>query len=323
MKVLVVEHFRLPYQNAGSEVMMHRLAVALRDAGHRVVFATTDTPRAAPIERFDGMKCYNIGLDPEGIAHVMDDYKPDVVISHHQRAADATRIGHHKGIPSVFVMHNNFTHNRYSLSLGPDLTVFNSRWIADEWKQYTPNYMVVRPPVLQGQCDAPRGNKITLINLNEHKGGEIFYQLATMLPEYQFLGVIGAHGQQVIRRDLPNVEIQEHTVNMCQDVWAKTKILLMPSIYESYGMTGLEACCQGIPVLANSTPGLQESLGIAGWFIPRDDIQRYAEVIRLLMEHEDEYDAWSAGALQRSTELRTEEELAEFVARVEALVKEK
>jgi glycosyltransferase involved in cell wall biosynthesis len=131
------------------------------------------------------------------------------------------------------------------------------------------------------------------------------------------MGVIGAHGEQYVRRDLPNVLIQDHTVNMCRDVWARTKILIMPSIYESYGMTGVEACYQGIPVLANPTPGLVESLGGAGWFIDRPDVDSYTQAVENLFADDALWQERSALALTRGSEIDAQAELDQFVRHVE------
>lgn len=320
MKVVVLEHFRVPYQNAGSEVFMHRLQVALMKAGHEVAVVTTDTPRAPEQELYDGMWCYSTGQDMQRIESMLRNLRPDVILTHHQRAMIGIPFARKIGASSVFVMHNDFAHNQRVLMYGPGLTVFNTQWIADRWRHRAGLHMVIHPPVLPGQCDLPPGNLVTLININRDKGSEVLYAVAERLPQFGFLGVIGAHGEQYVRRDLSNVVIQDHTVNMCQDVWARTKVLLMPSIYESYGMTGIEACYQGIPVLANPTPGLLESLGQAGWFIERTDVAGYADAVESLLTDEGLWQSRSLLALDRGAEIDAQSELDQFVQRVEALV---
>jgi glycosyltransferase involved in cell wall biosynthesis len=128
--------------------------------------------------------------------------------------------------------------------------------------------MVARPAVSPDRYKVSRGKSVTLINLWPDKGAEIFYKMAEEFPEVPFLGVIGGYGEQVIR-DLPNVTIMEHTPDM-KKVYGDTKILLMPSKYESYGRVGVEAMASGIPVIAHPTEGLRESLGDAGTFVDRD-----------------------------------------------------
>lgn len=319
MKVLVIQHFRIPYQCAGSEMMLHRMALALRDAGHTVQFITTDTPQALDMEIYDEMVCHSVGTNRIRMLALAKTFRPNVILTHHQRAEMAIPIARQLRCKSIFVMHNDFSHNQRVLMHRPDLVVFNTEWIARKFRARIRRGMVIHPPVYPDHCGLLPGDKVTLINKNRDKGGEIFYRLAAALPEYPFMAVQGAHGHQVVGPELPNVEEQPHTANMCEDVWGRTKILLMPSIYESYGMTGVEALCMGIPVLANPTPGLKESLGDAGWFIPRDDEGAYVDAIRMLMENPKLYQEISDKCLARAKQLNTGDEMSRFVATVEAL----
>jgi len=147
----------------------------------------------------------------------------------------------------------------------------------------------------------------------------VFYKLAERMPDVRFLGVVGAYGGQDIR-DLPNVEIQPHTPNIRDDVYARTRVLLMPSSYESWGRTGAEAMASGIPTIAHPTPGLRESLGDSGVFVERPDLDGWEHAIRQLLDGR-RWRAASRRALARSAQLdptadlevwcRTMEEVAE------------
>jgi glycosyltransferase involved in cell wall biosynthesis len=130
--------------------------------------------------------------------------------------------------------------------------------------------MVFHPPLTSERhtVDATGGH-VTLVNLNEHKGALIFYELARRMPHTKFLGVVGGHGNQIIRRNIPNVTIMDHGPDM-KRVWTQTRVLLMPSVYESYGLVAVEAGINGIPTVANPTPGLLENLGRLGIFVERD-----------------------------------------------------
>lgn len=314
-------HFRSPYQNAGSEVAMQMVLRSFQLAGHSVTVITTDTPQADAIEEYDGMTCYSTGIDTQKIHQVVGYTNPDVIISHHQRAEIAVPIAHIRKIPSVVWLHNDFQHNRRSLKLRPTLVLFNTHWIREKLA-WGGNSMVIHPPVFPQVCQerSTGENRTTLINLNADKGGHIFYQLAKAVPSVSFLGVVGAHGNQVILSPPENARIQQHTTHMCRDVWAHTAILIVPSIYESYGMVGLEAASLGIPVLAAPTPGLRESLRTAGWFIERDNITGYADAITLLMNDSREYSLWSQRVMNRFEEIDSAGELAMLVETVEGLV---
>ena len=85
-------------------------------------------------------------------------------------------------------------------------------------------------------------DRITLINLCENKGARLFWALAARMPKTQFLAVKGAYGTQIVQ-DLPNVEVQEHVPGdqMRDKVYARTRVLLVPSSYESWGRVAVEA----------------------------------------------------------------------------------
>lgn len=317
MKVLCIMHFRSPFQNAGSEIAMHTALRALQAAGHTVTIITTDTPMAPAVDGYEGMTCYSTGPNRQKIHLITKRDRPDVIITHHQRAEIALPLGRQLRIPTVLWVHNDMSHSRRELAARPTLAMFNSHWVKDKLA-WAGRSIVVHPPVVPPKCDMA-GSKVTLVNLNRDKGGEIFYMLAGMLPEIEFLGVVGAHGHQVINETLPNVEIQPHTTNMCADVWAKTGIVIMPSIYESYGMVALEAASLGIPVLANPTPGLQESMGEGAWFIDRKNLPGYAKAISVLKANAASYYEWASKSLRRFSEIDTEAEMSAFVKTVEEL----
>ncbi|MBQ1164003.1 glycosyltransferase, partial [Streptomyces sp. A73] len=80
--------------------------------------------------------------------------------------------------------------------------------------------------------------------------------LAQRIPEQQFVAVRGAYGEQVDYDGLDNVEVlaQVPGAEMAERVYGRTRVLLMPSSYESWGRAGCEALASGIPVVAHPTP---------------------------------------------------------------------
>ncbi len=81
-----------------------------------------------------------------------------------------------------------------------------------------------------------------------------------------FLGVRGAYGRQVMPPPrLPNCEVLDSVTGkeMRTHVYGRSRVMLMPSLYESWGRVAVEALASGIPVIAHPTPGLVESLGEA------------------------------------------------------------
>lgn len=197
---------------------------------------------------------------------------------------------------------------------GADLVVFNSRSSAAE-AAYE-GYQVIVRPQLHPDVAAMPGDRVTLVNLSEPKGGELFWRLARGAPQVEFLGVKGGWGRQVVDR-APNVEILPPT-ELMGDIYARTRILLMPSERETWGMCGVEAMSCGIPVVAHPTAGLRESLGGAGIFVDRADAQGWLDQIERL-SNDGERSRASERGLARFSELNLEADVAVWVDAVEQL----
>lgn len=318
MRIVALIHFAVPYRMAGSETMLHTMMQALVERGHEVHGVVSDMPEA-PREWTEGGILYHSRPGVAQSAMRAGSLRPDLIITHHQNATHAIMLAKQRGIPSVFVQHNTFGMNAQILATRPDLTVFNTHWMSQTWRHKAVNWMVVHPPIRAAEHATTPGDCVTLINLNRHKGVEVFQRLSKHFPNVHFLGVTGGHGEQVTWNMAPNVEIIPQSFDMKRDVWGRTRILIVPSAYESYGMVAPEACASGIPVVAAPTPGLQEALGSAGIFARRDQIAEWVAHLRRLIGNAHEWQAASDACRRRSLELDPAPELAQWVGAVEAL----
>lgn len=253
----------------------------------------------------------------EGVSVSKDTFKlrepiiknADVVISHLDRAGKALNLCEYYRKPYIQIIHNS---NRFTIldakyekskaekwNIG---VVYNSCFTRDAMRYLAPG-VVVHPPVNPKRYKVTRiGDRLTLINLFHRKGTDVFFQLARLMPDRSFLGVEGAYGKQD-KMEMPNIKYMANGPDM-KKVYAQTRILLMPSKYESYGRTAVEAMCSGIPVIASPTPGLKESLGSAGIFAETD--AEWVEAIRRL-DDKDEYDTASKKCLDRFREIKKSE----------------
>lgn len=314
MRILARVHAYPPRYCAGAEMMLHEMLRALVDRGHEVR-VWLSRGRGIPYE-LDGVEVFpgNSG-DWTGEASAAD-----VLVTHLDQSIETIGVASVLRKPLVQVIHNTRLPVQTWLSCKADLVVFNSEWMARELGP-DPRSIVVRPPVFAKDYATDndwRLGYVTLVNLAQCKGGLVFTQLATTMPDIRFLGVDGAYGEQ-LHPDLPNVEIRSHGSAPMRSVYEETAILLIPSTYESWGRVGVEAMASGIPVIATPTPGLQESLGDAGIFVECHDLEGWQREIRRLTDNALAYQLAAARSLKRSSELDPTDDLARWCAAVEAL----
>ena len=253
MRNLAIIHKYPPQANSGGETTIKALFDYLATQG-----ITTDL-------------CL---LQPNGQSKIPSLAPYDLVFSHLDRVSF---LCNHIGLQTHFYKrvwiyaHNDLEHTptAKALSHGARI-VYNSHWVKQSLMQKYgyPNGLVVYPPTITPAKPKPKGECITLVNCNENKGGQLLIQLAKANPHLQFLGVLGAYGIQIKSREhLPNLRYIENTPNMQDDVWAHTRLLIVPSRYESFGKTAVEALSYDIPVIAYPTLGLCEALGDAATYV--------------------------------------------------------
>jgi glycosyltransferase involved in cell wall biosynthesis len=303
MKILAYVHGYPPTLNAGAEAMMHQIFLDLKERGHEIIVLT-----ASPVNtQYEGIRLFDI-VNKE---HEQFFSWCDIVFTHLDLAKEAVNLSKKYKKNVVHIMHNQWWQTIHDIvESGPNTFVIaNSLWIQKNIPENIPN-MLVNPPTKPDKYKVDTTREfITLINLASEKGGHLFWELARSMPDVKFLGVIGGHSLQILMEELPNVTIVENTSNI-KSVYEKTKVLITPSIYESWGRVGIEAACSGIPVVSAPTPGLLESLGNSAVFVGRQtedgaelgSVDEWRQAIRLL-EDQEIYNKYSILAAKRSEDL--------------------
>lgn len=185
------------------------------------------------------------------------------------------------------------------------------------------NKILIEEP-FQGDC-------ITLINANLNKGQVTFLEIAKRMPTQKFLGVLPYYGEREVARATPNVEWIKFDDDI-RNVFRRTRILLMPSYYESFGRVGVEAMANGIPVLYSkpvknsqyqnaSTEGLQSWIAPAGIECDREKPEEWVKAIEAL-EDPEAYATKSAEAKAHIEAMHVFEETPRIANLVESFARE-
>jgi glycosyltransferase involved in cell wall biosynthesis len=289
--------------------MLHAIVKHLQSRGHniRVLLHQANHYRIKNNYVFDGVDVFPPN---DNVVRGMMEWA-DAVFTH----LDYTRWTIHTAKlfrkPVFHLIHNSHPYPEIIDAEHPQHIIYNSFWLKD-LLQYNFSNFVLTPPVDYRIYDTntSTGDKITLINLNENKGGKVFHEIAKALPNKSFLGVHGSYDPQ-ITQELPNMTYVMNTPDIMQ-VYRQTRLLLMPSEYESWGRTATEAMCSGIPVICTDTPGLKENCGKAAIYVKdRNNVKEWVKAIEAL-DDEKTYSAASKKAKARSRELDPRKALDEF-----------
>jgi len=160
----------------------------------------------------------------------------------------------------------------------------------------------IRPAMIENEIKfnergvVPTGDCITLINANLLKGLPLFLELANKFPDRKFLGVRPYYNRINVPENIPNIEwidIQDDIRTILQ----RTRLLLVPSFYESWGRVAFEGMYNGIPVLytkpktdkdpqtsrpSGTTDGMHEWIGDSQYALNNLNIDEWVDTINEL-----------------------------------------
>lgn len=284
------------------------LAIELQNRGHEVAFLTIHTQ---PAIGYNGGTYRGFRYMHYTAASTALDGSHIWITPHSPILPDVRKInsrGYHRPIIATCHFDGNYNTIRTDNgSTAPEMLFFvNSvmeaayRTNIVPWPRQIRKTDVVRPILHKNKIyigdDFTGGDCITLINANQNKGQATFLDIARKMPETKFLAVIPYYGNFGIAQSTANVEWVRFDDDI-RNILKRTRILLMPSYYESFGRVGVEAMVNGIPVLyskpaknppypGGSTEGMESWICPAGIPCDRDVTDEWVNAIRELEDPE-------------------------------------
>jgi len=326
MTVVALSHGYPPLWNMGGEVSLHRSMLAVK--GKRAVLTNTEAEYyidGIQVTQINTPDVLDINANPVPIAKQLKDLGARVVIGQNELSLPAVNAANYIGAASIVNVH---TPPKYGKSIrqavvNADYAVYNTKTSAKQWGE--PEALVLHPPISDLPSDtSTNGDAYTCLSSLQNKGVEVMLSLAEMYPDKRFIIVRSpaepTHGISNLEERasrLPNLEL--HPRVDPKDVYKylkQTRVLVVPSRYETYGMSAIEAAGYGIPTVHVDTPHVREGIGDAAVLVPALDLERTANGIELI---EKDYDRYSLGARARAEfiskrQVQELEKFSEFVA---------
>jgi glycosyltransferase involved in cell wall biosynthesis len=321
MTTVALSHGYPPLWNMGGEVSLHRSMTAVK--GKRVVLTNTESEYyidGIQVTQINTPDVLNIKANPGPIAAQLKDFNAKVVIGQNELSLPGVLAANHIGAVSVVNVH---TPPKYGRSIreavvNADYAIYNTETSAKQWGE--PRALVMHPPISDLPSNtSTNGDAYTCLSSLLNKGVEVMLSLAEMYPDKRFIIVRSpaepTHGIPNLEEraaKLSNVEL--HPRVDPKDVYKyleQTRVLIVPSRYETYGMSAIEAAGYGIPTVHVDTPHVREGIGDAAVLVPGLNTERTANGIELI---EKDYDKYSLGARARAEFIskRQDEELEKF-----------
>ena len=279
----------------GGEWATHLYAQDLVCRGHGVVVATgTAQPAGVPIRNLDGIRILHTPEQVPDFLRWFQVARPDLVVAtqHWSEPACAALAG--TGVPLVIFGYGH--HQMAQVALAgraavPRRVVVCSNALADDLEHLFPQRpLVVHPPLDRWRVTSPDSgseprDRISMVNLSFDKGGGMFQSLARSCPDRLFLAGEGGWGNQFPVAGT-NVERLKAPLDL-PALFRRTRVFLMPSWSETFGMVAVEAQANGVPVIASDLPGLREATGDGALFVPAMRLSDWMEALRRLDDPEE------------------------------------
>jgi hypothetical protein len=330
MTVVAVTHGYPPFWNMGGEVALHRAMSVIKE--DRAVLTKTENDyifEDIAVKKINIENVLDINSNPLPLAEQLKALNARVVIGQNELSLPCVLAAKSLGIVSIVNVHTPPKYGRgiREALIQADYAVYNTRTSAEQWGE--PLAVVLHPQISPLPKEIKnRGDAYTVLSSLFNKGVGVVLALAKMYPNKRFIIVRSpaepTHGIPDLEEQaamLPNVELHPRVPpEEVYKYFEQTRILLVPSMYETYGMSAIEAAGYGIPSVHVDTPHVREGIGEAAVLIQPLNIEEAARGIEII---ESDYEGHSRRARKRAEwlQLRQEQETEQFAKFISIVTK--
>ena len=233
--------------------------------------------------------------------------KPDLILAQQYAIEKGVEVGAELDIPVIVTQHGP---SQWGAARRSNYFIFNSYHVAETEipRAQFEHFDIVYPRI---DCDKylPIGARVVDPNNGEvvnselerrefitflgrptkAKGIELFFNLAKKMSQNKFLFVGGKPPAEEWSGDIPlNVQLRDFTTKPWE-IYEVSRVVIVPSHYEAFGMVAVEASLCGVPVVATELPGLKEATsGLGNYVDSLDDVDRWEKAV-LQVLNPDEY----------------------------------
>lgn len=223
--------------------------------------------------------------------NVIKEWNPEVLISQQWAMKNAREMANRLNIPLIQYIHGPGQYDFPSPeNVKPDFLIFcSSHEYFSVKKAYPGIEGVVVHPIILPVPEKPAGNGeyITLIGNPPGKGNDIFLAIAARMPGEKFLLVGNEPDSGALP---PNVKYLPYTHDI-NEVYSMTKLLLAPSVNESYCRVIVEAARHDIVAIVTDCRGIREATGFvnAVYISDRKNTDEWINSINDLLDHPEKF----------------------------------
>ena len=173
-------------------------------------------------------------------------------------------------------------------------------------------YKLTKPYFLFVGTHEPRKNLATLVEAWERFGGVENYMLA-------IAGTDGSVFASVSRIDNPTYPFGYVPDSDLPALYSGASAVVVPSLYEGFGLAALEAMACGAPVIASNTSAFTETVGDAGILVQPDNVEEIADAMHRITEDRALANTLRERGLKRAKQFSWDESARRIQSLVESL----